>query len=94
MVDGAVRERTPVFPFTHIQICWQFGFADEHRWLLKLNATEAMHHSRIELVVAGRVSKEVVGWTPSFLSASSIVIDIYVVDSSLPFRPNPCHLGE
>ena len=59
MVDGAVRVRTPVFPFAHIQICRQLGFADEHRWLLKLDTAEAMHHSRIELVVAGRVSKEV-----------------------------------
>ena len=93
MVDGAVRKRTPVFPFTHIQICWQLGFADKHRWLLKLNAAEAMHHGRIELVLAGRVTKEVAGTTP-FLSASSIVIDIFVVYSSLPIRPKPCHLGE
>ena len=58
MVDGAVRVRAPV-PFTHIQVCRQLGFADEHRWLLKLNTAEAIHHSRIELVVAGRISKEV-----------------------------------
>ena len=94
MVNGAVGERTPVLPLTHIQICWQFGLADEHRWLLKLNAPEAMHHSRIEPVVAGRVSKEVgLGGTP-VLSAYSIVLDIFVVGFSLPVRPDSCHPGE
>ena len=95
VVNGAVGERTPVLPLTHIQICWQLGLADEHRWLLKLNAAEAMHHSRIELVVAGRVSKEVgLGWTPRLLRASSIVLDIFVVGFSLPVRPDSCHPGE
>ena len=54
-----MRERTPVFLLTHIQIRRQLGFADKHRWLLKLNTAEAMLHRRIELVVAGWVSKEV-----------------------------------
>ena len=59
MFDGAMRVRTPVFLLTHIQIRRQLGFADKHRRLLKLNTAEAMLHRRIELVVAGWVSKEV-----------------------------------
>ena len=58
MIDGAVRAETSGFLFTHIQISWQLGFANKHRWLLKLDTAKTMHHRRIELVVASRVSKE------------------------------------
>ena len=82
MIDGAVRAETSGFLFTHVQICWQLRFADEHRRLLKLNTAKAMHHSRIELVVASRVSKEMTWGTSSFL----LVFDIFVVNWH-SFRP-------